>query len=374
MAAISLLHIVERLRALRGMRRVAAAFAIGAAGALAFPPICLFPVLALCFPALIVLLQGAVSLRAAFLIGWSFAFGYLVAGLYWTAASMFVDIRTFWWAVPLALAVLPALFALYYGVAAALAWRIGLRGTAGALTVALLWFVADYARGHLFTGFPWNLEGYACESRIADIAVRQCHRHLRLDPYNAGRRVLAGRILDGKRHRMALLCAAVALVFIAAWGEGRLNNASNETVPDVRLSIVQPDVDQARKWLPSERDKNFRELSAYTSATGARPITHIVWPERLGLLSGRRSPASPCHRRCLAARRFVVTAPSGVSRTARVARAFTIPLSRSTMTGISPATTNSIWCRLANIFRCARICRVPCMRSCRSAISRRGRG
>ena len=77
---------------------------------------------------------------------------------------MFVDIAHFWWAVPLAVAGLPAFFAIYYGIAAAfLRGGVGLKGldAAGAIGFALLWFLADYARGHLLTGFPWNLEGYA---------------------------------------------------------------------------------------------------------------------------------------------------------------------------------------------------------------------
>jgi apolipoprotein N-acyltransferase len=120
------------------------ALLFGLLSALAYAPVGLFPVLWVSFPAFIILLQGAPNWRSAFVTGWCFAFGTFLLGLYWIADSMFVDIAQFWWAVPLAVAGLPAFFALYYGLAAIVAQRIGTRGISGACMMALLWFVADY--------------------------------------------------------------------------------------------------------------------------------------------------------------------------------------------------------------------------------------
>src|SRR5580658_6747123 len=125
------------LHARRGFVRLVLAFAYGALSALAYSPADVVPVLWVCYPALIFLLQGTESVRSAFAVGWSFAFGFFVFDIYWTAASMFVDIGHFWWAVPLAVFALPAGFAVYYGIAAALARVMGLRGIAGAIGFAL---------------------------------------------------------------------------------------------------------------------------------------------------------------------------------------------------------------------------------------------
>ncbi len=149
------------LRARRGWKRLLLAFAYGGITALAFSPADAVPVLWISFPALIFLLQGTAGMCSAFATGWFFAFGFFVFDLYWTAASMFVDLKHFWWAVPLCCFMLPAVFAIYYGIAAALARRFGLKDLSGIIVFALLWFLADYARGHFFTGFPWNIAGYA---------------------------------------------------------------------------------------------------------------------------------------------------------------------------------------------------------------------
>jgi apolipoprotein N-acyltransferase len=50
-------------------------------------------------------------------------------------------------------------------------------------------------------------------------------------------------------------------------------------VPDVRLRLVQPDVDQARKWRHDERGATFRELLDLSFSPAEKPVTHIIWPE-----------------------------------------------------------------------------------------------
>ena len=89
-----------------------------------------------------------------------------IAGLYWIAAALFVDIARFWWLVPFAAAGLPAAFALYIGLAL-LATNLARQASAAAaarrgsspLLSRGAW--PNGSRGHVFTGLPWNLVGYA---------------------------------------------------------------------------------------------------------------------------------------------------------------------------------------------------------------------
>ena len=117
------------------------------------------------FTGLIWLADGTASRRGALALGWSFGFGFFVAGLYWIAAALFVDIARFWWMVPFAVAGLPAGLAIFTALAQLAAYeaceRLRLGGSARILVFAVAWSVAEYARGHVLTGFPWNLIGYA---------------------------------------------------------------------------------------------------------------------------------------------------------------------------------------------------------------------
>src|SRR5213079_1523361 len=102
------------------------------------------------FPLLLWLVDGAASGRfggvwAAAAAGWWFGFGYFLTGLYWIGNAFLVDAKMFGWLLPVAVIGLAAWLALY---------------TALALTLA------EWPRGHLFSGFPSNTFGYALISPL----------------------------------------------------------------------------------------------------------------------------------------------------------------------------------------------------------------
>src|SRR5262249_4659736 len=146
--------------------RALIAFAAGAASALAMAPVNAWPILFLTFPVLVWLIDGAAAGRwsgasQAALGGWGFGFGYFVAGLYWIGYAFLVDAKTFGWLLPVAISGLPAYLALFTAAGLAAARIIWLRGPERILALAVTLTVAEWLRGHLLTGFPWNTFGYA---------------------------------------------------------------------------------------------------------------------------------------------------------------------------------------------------------------------
>ena len=69
---------------------------------------------------------------------------------------MLVDAAAFWWALPLAVLGLPAVLAVYFGIAVAIARRFWSTGAERILVLALAFALAEYLRARLMTGFPWN--------------------------------------------------------------------------------------------------------------------------------------------------------------------------------------------------------------------------
>ena len=139
-------------------------FSWGACAAATLPPVDLTPLLVVAFPGLLWLDDGSSGPRASFGLGYAFGFGFFLAGLYWIAGALFVDIATFWWLVPIVAVGLPAAFALYVGMALLainLATKhLRLPATAEIFGFAIAWTAAEWVRGHAFTGLPWNLIGY----------------------------------------------------------------------------------------------------------------------------------------------------------------------------------------------------------------------
>ena len=93
--------------------------------------------------------------------GWWFGLGHFATGLYWIAHALLVDAAKFGWLIPPVVLGLAALLALFVGAATAALHLSRLRGIAGVLVLAVAWTAGEWVRGHLFTGFPWNLTGSA---------------------------------------------------------------------------------------------------------------------------------------------------------------------------------------------------------------------
>lgn len=273
----------DRLATLVGWRRYAAAAAFGGLATLALPPAYAVPVLLVAFPALLWLLSGATTMRAAFAVGWWFGFGHHLMGLYWVTFALFTDIAQFWWALPLSTAGLPILLSMFTGATTLALWMMPVRGLGRVVAFAVCWSAFEWLRGHLFTGFPWNLIGYSWAGWLPvlqSVSLFGTYGLGLLTVLVAALPAAFGDPVEPPR-RVGVALAAGLAVFAAlgGWGALRLAGASQDTVPGVRLRLVQSGVEQRYKWEPSERVRVF-EKHLELSATPARePITHLIWPE-----------------------------------------------------------------------------------------------
>jgi apolipoprotein N-acyltransferase len=107
-------------------------------------------------------LLGAGGARRAALLSWLFATAWLAGTFWW----LFISMHTYGGlAAPLAvLAVLGLAVFLgsYYAAASGLFWALRPTNRAlAAIVFAVLWLLAELARGQWWTGFPWGAGGYA---------------------------------------------------------------------------------------------------------------------------------------------------------------------------------------------------------------------
>ncbi len=286
-----------RLSLLWGWRRMLAGFLLGAVSALAMAPYDAFPVLFLTFPGLIWLIDGTIvagrrqrlrALLPAALVGWAFGFGYFLAGLWWIGAAFLVEADTFAWMIPFAMLLLPAGLALFTAAGTAIARLLWSPGPARVFAFAFGMGLAEFARGHLLTGFPWNGFGYAfAASELTmqsaslvgayGLAVVACLVFAAPAAISGG----GGRIV-----RLGLPVAGLAvLAAMFGFGSWRLRQPDDGPAPAVRLRIVQPSVPQDEKWLPARRSailSEYLELTdraASPDAMGAGDADIVIWPE-----------------------------------------------------------------------------------------------
>jgi apolipoprotein N-acyltransferase len=282
----------------RGWRRALIAFAAGIVSVLALPPLSLWPVLFLTFPLLVWLMDGASSPRwggaaAAFVAGWWFGFGYFLAGLYWIGNAFLVDAKIFGWLLPFAVTVLPAGLALFTGAGCALARLLWRRGPARILALAVGLTLAEWLRGTVLTGFPWNTYGYALTGSLtmaqgASLVGIWGLTFLAVIVF-AGPAVLVDERTDTPRPWIIVGGWLAILLALAAFGAIRLAALPTELVPGVQLRIMQPNLQQDQKFNYASKDSVMRRYLALSNGSGRTEgisapsgldgITHLIWPE-----------------------------------------------------------------------------------------------
>jgi apolipoprotein N-acyltransferase len=277
-----------------GWRRMAIALVAGAATTLALPPFGIWPIAFLTFPVLVWLIDGAGSGRlggvlTAAITGWWFGLGYFVTGLYWIGNAFLVDAKNFGWLLPFAVLGLPAYLALYSAFGLALARLIWTRGAVRILALAFALTLAEWLRGHLLTGFPWNAYGYAL---MAPLVLAQGVALVGLWGMTflavavfASPASLADDRADTRRPWLAPVVSVAVLAALAIFGAIRLARTPTNFVADVRLRIMQPNLQQDEKFNYAQKQQvmsRYLALSdrvSVTHAAGLRDVTHLIWPE-----------------------------------------------------------------------------------------------
>lgn len=272
-----------------------ASLAGGMLCALALPPWHAVPLFFVGFSLLLLCLHNIKTNKKAFLSGFLFGFSYFTIGLYWISNAILVHIDEFWWAYPFALFGLPLYLALYYGLACYIAVRITLPQS-WQRYIALIAFItlADFMRGFMLTGFPWNTPGMIW---ISIMPIAQLASIGGLEGLSALTFLWAGLLFAVpvfyRQHKRLTVCytAILCLIFVAGLGYGmaRLQNeqpANNSTLPIHRIIVVQPNIPQIEKWEAQYLARNFKRHIALSlealqnvSATDHARSTIIIWPE-----------------------------------------------------------------------------------------------
>ncbi|HET9272682.1 MAG TPA: apolipoprotein N-acyltransferase, partial [Methyloceanibacter sp.] len=279
---------------LGGWRRAGFGILIGALSVLAFAPVHAWPVLFFTFGALVWLLDGCHGqheslrdrLKCAGMTGFWFGFGYFLAGLYWIAEAFLVEPWRHGWLLPFVMTALPGGMALFFAAATALAMLLWQPGAGRAFALAIAFGLAEFARGHVLTGLPWNLVGYAILSplplmQLASLFGVYALSLLAVILFAAPAALIApmGTDLAGRKGTAAVvLIALLALGLGYLWGAGRLAEAPQDAT-GVRLRIVQANVDQADKWRPENATEIFTDYLDLTKSAGLEQIDIVIWPE-----------------------------------------------------------------------------------------------
>ena len=150
-------------------------FILGAVSSYSLPPYNYFIINFITFSLFFIFLfnkKKELSKNASlFKYGWYFGFGYFLFSLYWIAISLTFD-QSFKFLIPLAIILLPAFLAIFYGL---MTYLFSIFYSKNAVTsffiFSILFGIIEFIRGTIFTGFPWNLIGFSFSDSIYFIQI-----------------------------------------------------------------------------------------------------------------------------------------------------------------------------------------------------------
>ena len=259
----------------------------GLCAALAHPPFGVLPGV-LGYGLLLALVDradGPRPLRSAFWRAFVAGTAYFALGCWWVAEAFFVDAAEQGWMAPFAVVLLAMLLGVFWGLGGLL-YRL-LRPRDSILKVLVFsgcLCVMEWARGHVLTGFPWNLPGETWRAGSAPSQAAALVGAYGLSWLTvAAMGALAAPFAFGRRRSTwAVLAGGVAVIAgLYAFGLARLSHTVpvDPKAPVVR--VVQADVRQEVKY---DVDKfqnivdRYLKLTSLPSNTGRAPDI-VIWPE-----------------------------------------------------------------------------------------------
>ena len=109
--------------------------------------------------------------KPLFKYGWCFGFGYFLFSLYWIVISLTFD-QSFKFLIPVALILLPAFLAIFYGLMTYLFSILYSKNVVSSFFIfSILFGSIEFVRGSVLTGFPWNLISFSFSNSIYFIQI-----------------------------------------------------------------------------------------------------------------------------------------------------------------------------------------------------------
>ena len=152
--------VIDKLASLSGWRFALMCVLIGLTGVLGFAPFHIWPVTIGMFAFAFRFIVLAKTPKRAFWTAMLIGLGYFMGQTYWVGEAFIIRGPEFIPAMPPMVLGLALILAVFWAAAGWVFKRFRLGAQYPYLTLAGLFFIAEFGRGHVLGGFPWNLPGY----------------------------------------------------------------------------------------------------------------------------------------------------------------------------------------------------------------------
>jgi apolipoprotein N-acyltransferase len=180
-----------------------------------------------------------------------------------------------WLAVPFAIVGIPLFLAFFSAITSLMTFQVAKTPLARVFAFTAFWSIAEWLRGHILTGLPWNLLGYTWDTSLLQVTSL-------IGIYGLTALTTLGACIFASRHKGWIASILLGLGMLWMWGDYRITQSQSQGQTgnlDVNLRIVQASIPQQTKWLVEHFQENLNRYVALSNLPGEKPLAAIIWPE-----------------------------------------------------------------------------------------------
>ena len=240
----------------------------GAACAFAFAPWQIWPLWLLSYAYLFIIIRSVKQSKAfKFLI--TFYLSQFMFSLSWVASAF--DVAGMSEFKLMGTLGLPLLVSLMLACPIALLHRPEHSMPQAALRFTIIVSLAEWSRSFVLSGFPWNMPSHIWPLPMLQSAALWGSFGLNFIT------VFLATLIPQYIKKLQF-CGLILLASLWGFGEWRLANNQVE-FSDVAIRLVQPNIDQVKKWDPAYRMENMIKQVKLSKKPSKYNLSAVVWPE-----------------------------------------------------------------------------------------------
>ena len=222
------------------------------------------------------------SNKSFFKYGWYFGFGYFIFSLYWIVISLTFD-QNFKFLIPIAIILLPALLAIFYGLMTYFFSILYLKNIVGSFFIfSILFGTIEFIRGSILTGFPWNLIAFSFSDSIYFIQILSIIGTYSFNLFCISLFTLPAVFILRNSKKQIIVCFLFIFVSVGflIFGKIKSNNFNSlvSTKNFYTIKAISPNISLDRFYSKQDELKIINELIELSAPTKKIPTIYL-WPE-----------------------------------------------------------------------------------------------
>ena len=261
-------------------------FFLGAVSSYSLPPYNYFIINFITFSLFLIFIfnkkKRISSNKSFFKYGWYFGFGYFLFSLYWIVISLTFD-KSFKFLIPVAIILLPALLAVFYGLMTYLFSVLYSKNVIGSFFIfSILFGSIEFMRGSILTGFPWNLIAFSFSDSIYFIQILSVIGTYSFNLICISLFTVPATFILRNSKKEIMVCFFFILISISFLIFGNIKNKNFNSLESIKnsytIKAISSNISLDRFYSKQDELRIINELIELSAPTKNKP-TLFLWPE-----------------------------------------------------------------------------------------------